>query len=323
MSPPDRPMSLQLEAPGDPCPAAKPLLSVLVVTYESRGFIGKCLSAIPAACAAYSYEILLIDNGNDGTASYVAEVFPEVRIVPSQGNIGFGKANNILAEQARGEFLALVNPDAEPLPGSLDRLIELARTYPEFGAIAGHCIDPHTGRPQLGLNELPRITGMIRGTFGVARKDMRILAQRGAGLSQVEVATGGFAILRSDAWKQIGGFDPSYFLYGEDIELSLALTRAGWHIGSSADARAYHESGSGEFFSPWRQHRKMLGTVHFVNRNFPPISRILFKLALWIQCVVRFSVGGALGSFSPRFRAMSRSNRQAALMPWRWWAGYG
>lgn len=302
--------------------SAKPVLSVLVVTYNSRAFIDDCLAAIPAACATHPFEILLIDNGSDGTGAYVAERFPHVRVVPSQGNIGFGRANNALAGHARGQFLALVNPDAEPFSGSLDRLIDLIEKHPEFGAIGGHCVDRKTGEPGPGLTELPRVSAIIRGTIGLARKEMRILSQREEGFSEVEVATGGFVIVRAQAWRQVGGFEPSYFLYGEDIELSLALQKAGWHIGSAHDARAYHDTGSGEFFSPWRQHRKMLGTAHYLNRNFPPGSRCLCKLTLWAQCLVRFGVGGALGPIIPRFGAMSRSNRDAALMPWRWWSGY-
>ncbi|MGL4996736.1 MAG: glycosyltransferase, partial [Deefgea sp.] len=90
-------------------------LSVIVVSYNNAPEIAQCISSIQAACAALQFEIFVVDNASqDNCAELVAQHFPEVTLIQSGANLGFAAGNNLAFAQARGRYLALVNPDARP-----------------------------------------------------------------------------------------------------------------------------------------------------------------------------------------------------------------
>ncbi|PKP92104.1 MAG: hypothetical protein CVT75_08180 [Alphaproteobacteria bacterium HGW-Alphaproteobacteria-14] len=143
-----------------------PHVSILVVAYNSQAIIGDCLASIPAGCSRFTYEVLLIDNGDGASADLVSAQFPEVMIVPSQGNVGFAAGNNLLAAQASGEHLLLLNPDVVLKPEAIDLLLDATKAYPAASAWGGVTLD-RNDRPDLGNNvHIPSLREMASRTLG-------------------------------------------------------------------------------------------------------------------------------------------------------------
>ena len=110
--------------------------STLVVTWNNREFLGRCLESLPK-----DSEIIVVDNAStDGSPDFVAETFPHVRLIRLESNIGFGAAVNRAAAEATGTYLLLLNPDAEATPKSIERLMEFLDEHITCGAAAGRLL---------------------------------------------------------------------------------------------------------------------------------------------------------------------------------------
>lgn len=303
-----------------------PTVSILVVAFNSRGFIKGCLSSIPDACANIPFEILLIDNGTDGTDRYVRESFPEVRIVPSQGNVGYGTGNNILAAHADpgSEFLLILNPDTQLFPKAIEGLVLAARTNPEFGALSGAPRSDDDAEDPLPMVALPTLRGVLYGTLGLAHRNAaRRLKQSSApGLWEMEALSGFFVLIRKALWNEIGGFDESFFLYGEDADFSRRLAQTGAKLGLVITSQVKHDTGSGAVFSTARQHFMVLGSAQYANKHFGPMKRTTYKVVLWVQCLTKFVGSSLLKHRSGRMAAMAEAFRSPATKPWQWYRGY-
>lgn len=302
------------------------MVSILVVAYNSRDFIADCLNAIPAACGDFRYEILLIDNGTDGTGDLVGSQFPDVKVVPSQGNVGFGQGNNILARHAdpAAAHVLMLNPDTQVRPNAIANLIQVAHDYPQFGMLGGKMETPSDKPSSLPLVILPSLTSLLFGVVGLSNQyaKSQVPPDTQEPVVQVEAMNGGFMLVRRSLWDEVDGFDDSFFLYGEDADLCRRVTDAGSAIGLVKGSVVFHDVGSGSIFSPVRQRFKMIAEAHYANIHFRQPHRILFKGALWLQSLTRFLASKILSWRGERYDAMAKAYQNVALKPWIWFGGF-
>lgn len=311
-------------------PEKHPALSVLIVAFKSRGFIEDCLNSVVQACGELPHEILLIDNGRDGTEAFVRENFPKVRVVRSQGNVGFGQANNILATHAdpTSRYLLLVNPDTRLDRGAVNAILSAADTDPDYVALGGQMQTPDGSPSAASVVRLPTVWRMVLGAVALANwanARSRAVASRGE-ILRVEAVSGGFLLIQREEWDRLSGFDESYFLYGEDIDLCYRIAKAGGKIGLVPTARVYHNIGSGDFYSPNRTRYKVTANAHFANRHFTPLKRRVFKTALWLRCWIRWLIGSIMGwlpgPMARKLKALGEAFRSPALKPSSWMNGF-
>jgi GT2 family glycosyltransferase len=193
--------------------------SVIVVSHNHRHQLGRCLASLAATTEA---ELILVDNASsDGSADFVDENFPNVRIIRNETNRGFGGASNLGASQAVGEYLAFLNPDTTIEPGWLDALIGALEADPLAGLATSKILllnDPE--RINTCGNDT-HITGLTlcRG-MGAEHGDLREL-------EEVNAVSGAAFVLRRELFQELGGFDETFFLYMEDTDLSWRARLAG------------------------------------------------------------------------------------------------
>lgn len=304
-----------------PSPSALPDVSILIVAYNSTAVIGGCLRSIPNSVSETSYEVLLIDNGDGSTEEYVRKNFPDVRIVPSRGNVGFAAGNNLLAAEARGKFLLLLNPDVEMKPAALEKLLAGAAKHPEAAAWGGVTLD-RNDQPDLGNTvHVPSLREMASRTLG--RSSARNGPLRGIDTdAKVEVLSGSFVMFARSAWDEVGGLDDRYFLYCEEVDLFYRLAQRGysfWRVGS---ARGYHDIGHGEALNATRMLYRAAGNMQFARLHWSPSRQFLAFLFMWIGAWQRFIMGRLIGRWKPRVGIVGESHRAIALHPGRWRFGY-
>jgi GT2 family glycosyltransferase len=198
--------------------------SVIIVSYNCREYLVQGLPSVLTSLGTND-ELILVDNAScDGSAKSVQQAYPHVRVIVSEKNLGFGAASNLGVEQAAGEFVVFINPDTVVEPNWLEALIQALQANPEIQLVTSRIVlmqDPAT------IN-----------TCGNDVHISGITLCRGIGRSHDEYDTPGpvsavsgaaFAMLRV-LYQELGGFDPDFFLYMEDTDLSLRARLAGNHI---------------------------------------------------------------------------------------------
>lgn len=294
--------------------------SILILGYNSLDYLDACLRSVPASATRHNVEVLFVNNGTDGSEAFLATDYPAVRVLESRGNVGFGEANNRMADHARGRWLILLNPDTELYPEAIDTLIEAGEANPDFWLLGGVSVNADGTFQQTTYPELPSFQSLTRSLFGRAGRQLAFSPD--APVQEVNAVFGGFLLASRERWIQLGGFDDSYFLYGEDIDLSRRTAKAGGRLGLVQASRVFHDFGSGNPFSPTRKRFQSAGNAHYFLQHYsPPMAWGAIGL-LWAGHVVRFVAGTILSGWKARYGAMSRCYAPTALKPWIWATGF-
>ncbi|HEY6760991.1 MAG TPA: glycosyltransferase family 2 protein [Baekduia sp.] len=214
---------------------AVPAITVVIICHDSVEALESTLPALAAQLAGDD-AVVLVDSGSaDGGPDAVAHLLPAARRVDAGGNVGFAAGCDLGVAQTASELVLLLNPDAVPAPGFLDALRGAAGRHPDWGAWQA-LVTMHDGREVNTSGNLVHWLG-----FGWAGA----LGQPVAGVDPAErevgFGSGAALVVRRAAWDAAQGFDPEYFMYGEDLDLSLRLRLAGWKIGVVPSARADHD----------------------------------------------------------------------------------
>ena len=222
------------------------MITVIVVSYEARSYLERCLGSLDSL-AAKGHEILVVDNASsDGSADLAREGFPFCRVLALERNVGFGAANNLAAREASGDSLLLLNPDAWLEEGCAQALLGALEGSPGLGMVAPVLLYPNGDRqfswnPTRGLigESVQRFRNRFETRFWAHRPCARLLQA----LGDPGWLSASCALVRRQAWDDVGGFDEDFFLYFEDVDLCVRLAAAGWEIAETPQASAFHEKG--------------------------------------------------------------------------------
>jgi GT2 family glycosyltransferase len=220
----------------------------VVVAYNSGELLRRCLAAL----GSESGEVVVVDNASpQADARAACAEFPHVRLIERATNDGFGTAANAGAAATSGRWILVLNPDAWPLGDALSRLVECAEGRPGLGAAGPLLFDPQgraqrsTIRPPLSPAALAGWAAFpngLSGAYGALRKATTLF--RGEGTGAAEFLQGAALLVSREAFDAVGGFDESFFMYGEDADLCARLRDAGWGVELCPPARFVHVGGA-------------------------------------------------------------------------------
>jgi len=266
----------------------KPVLTICIVNYNAEGYVRTCLKSLYANQIDTTFEVVLVDNcSEDGSAEMVRTSYPRVRLICSESNIGFARANNAALRVARGQYLLWLNNDTVVLPGALDALVRFLEEHPEVG-IVGPKVLNSDGSLQLQCRRgLPTLWAALCYVSGLSRVFAKNPFFTGYLLTHldedeaasVDAVSGACLMARREVLNQIGYPDEGYFMFAEDLDWCWRAKQAGWQVFYFPDARIIHYGGRGgtlsrpfratlEFYqSLWRFYRKHLAWRYpfFVN----------------------------------------------------------
>ncbi len=218
-----------------------PKVSVLILSWNGKQHLEVCLPALQAQLdPGVPWEVLVLDNGShDGTAEWVARHHPAVRLLQSPVNLGFCAGNNRLVEAADGDWVAFLNNDTRPQPQWLAALVAtLAGAPADIAAVSGQIVDWEGERLDFAQGVLTFDGHAFQKGFGWPLATAPVPT---AG-SELLFACGGNMLIRRSAFLAVGGFDPAYFAYLEDVDLGWRLWSAGQRILFAPDALVHHRS---------------------------------------------------------------------------------
>lgn len=281
-----------------PAPSSIPDISVTIVSFNTKELLRACLRSLFARRdeGEVSLEVIVADNGStDGSNEMIREEFPEVLIVDSGGNVGYGRGNNLAAAHAKGRYLCIFNSDAEAEPGALRTMRDYLDENQSPGMVGPQLIYPDgSDQPSYGID--PRLSDIFwEQTFlrNVLPRKRAVVAApislpETAQPCQVNQVCGACFFVRREAWDSIHGFDPAYFMYFEDVDFCIHLRRSGWPVVFLPAAKIKHHLGASSSKS-WRVRALMIASY---NR-----SRYYFfrREGWWQGVLLKFMV--VLGAF--------------------------
>ena len=302
----------------------QPSLSILIVGYKNLGHLSACIGGALRSCGDIPTEILFIDCSNDGSEAFVRDNFPSVRVMRYEGNLGFGRGNNRLANDAKGEFILLLNPDTIPESDEIARLVAFANRRPQAGAWGGRVITPD-GRVDPGCHQgMISCAERIASLLGLARLFGRRLSYTDRRPQRIDVVTGAFLLTRRSLWEQLGGFDERFFMYAEEVDLCKRVSDAGFELWSDPSIVMKHDSGSGDAYSPQRRINRLTGDATFLRKHHGPIGTAVGLLSTWLIEARRVVQAITIERIRrPRTaQARSYSSREALRRRREWWNGW-
>ena len=212
-----------------------PAVSVIIVSYKVRYYIEQCLNSVLRSVP--DAQILVVDNkSDDGSVEYLRERFPGAEVIANDYNAGFGKANNMALAKATGKYVLFLNPDTVVAERTIPGCIEYMDEHPEAGAV-GVRMQYGDGRFALeSRRSLPTPSVSFWHMTGLGRLFPRSKVFARYHLTYldrdvecpIDVVSGAYMFVRKEVLDKTGGFDESFFMYGEDIDLSFRILQQGY-----------------------------------------------------------------------------------------------
>ena len=222
-------------------------LSIIIVNYNVRHFLEQCLHSVKQAVdrlkesqpggESFRAEVFVVDNNSvDGSVGEVRQKFPWVKIIANDENIGFSRANNQAIRESSGRYVLLLNPDTVVEEDTFSKCIEFMDSHPYAGALGVKMIDgkgeflPESKRalptPTVSFYKMFGLASLFPGSKRFGKYHLGHLNKNET--HSVEVLAGAFMFLRRETLDRTGYLDETFFMYGEDIDLSYRITRAGY-----------------------------------------------------------------------------------------------
>jgi GT2 family glycosyltransferase len=211
-------------------------LSIVIVNYNVKHFLGQCLISVERAIKNINAEVFVVDNAStDGSCEMVKESFGWVKLIASQTNLGFSTGNNLAIKQATGEYVLLLNPDTVVAEDTFEKCIAFMDTQPGAGALGVRMIDGKGNFLPESKRGLPTPSVAFYKTFGLSKifSKSKTFNRYHLGFlpefetNEVEILSGAFMFIRKKVLDEIGLLDETFFMYGEDIDLSYRIIKAG------------------------------------------------------------------------------------------------
>lgn len=275
-------------------------LSIVIVNYNVKYFLSNCLLSVFKALEGIESEVFVVDNNStDQSIEMVESQFPQAITIANKFNAGFSKANNQAIELAKGEYIILLNPDTVVEEDCFIRCIEYMDAHQEAGGMGIKMIDGAGRFLPESKRGLPTPSVAFYKIFGLSRLFPRSkrfgkyhLGYIGENeTSEIEVMSGAFMLLRKKVTDIIGGLDEAFFMYGEDIDMSYRIIKAGYKNIYFPEARIIHFKGestkksSVNYVMVFYRAMIIFARKHFSQQNARTFS-LLINLAIYLRATM-------------------------------------
>lgn len=272
-------------------------ISIIIVNYNVREFLRGALESVRRSLAASGLtgEVMVVDNASrDGSQEMVRRDFPEVKLYALESNVGFGRANNVGLRDAKGDYLLILNPDTILGEDTLRVTIDFMRSHPNCG-VSGCKLLNADGSFQVSCRRgFPTPWASFTKLFGLSSifPNSPLFAQYNLThlpvdeTYEIDALAGAFMMLSREAFEKTGGFDEDYFMYGEDIDLSYRIKKAGMSVYYVHSTSTVHFKGESTRRSTLNEVKVFYEAMHvFVKKHYG--ASTFFTLMLRVGIILR------------------------------------
>lgn len=295
-------------------------LSVIIVNYNVKYFLEQCLLSVEKAAAGIEHEVFVVDNdSSDDSLAMLNRRFPQVKVIANKENLGFSKANNQAIRQSSGEYILLLNPDTVVQDNTFKVCLDFMNAHNDAGALGVKMLDgkgnflPESKRglptPWVSFYKIFGLSNLFPRSPKFARYHLGHLNENKN--HQIEILAGAFMWMRRTALDKSGLLDEDFFMYGEDIDLSYRILKAGFKNYYLADTSIIHYKGEstkkGSLNYVYVFYKAM---AIFARKHFSGTYASLFNLAIKLAIYLR----AALSVIRRIFRYLSVPVTDAAVL---------
>jgi len=253
-------------------------LSIIIVNYNGVSFLNDCFKSLKDNLSGIPYEIIVVDNDSkDESCDFIKKNFPEVILIESKVNLGFGKANNLGVKNANGETILLLNNDTIIL-SNLQPAIETLYTKPENGIVGINMVDANK-KYICAVGRFPSPLRLIKISFLKEKREVFQTGNFDKVLYEVDWISGSFMLMRKADYESIGGFDADYFMYVEDVDLCKKMNNIEKKCIFQSNLSYIHFVG----FNKTREILLIEGYKLFSEKHFNFLNSIFAKICLKIN----------------------------------------
>lgn len=255
-------------------------LSVVILNYNVRYFLELCLKSVQAAIANLDAEIIVVDNASeDDSCGMVKALFPEIKCIANTENFGFSKGNNIGVAQAKGEYVCILNPDTVVAEDTFKTLLKFAEKQDNLGAVGCKLINGAGDFLPESKRNIPYVKAAFKKLTGNATEYYANHIDEND-IGKIDILVGAFMLLKTDVYNAVGGFDEDYFMYGEDIDLSYKLLKAGYQNYYFGETQIIHFKGESTLRDK-NYAKRFYGAMQiFYKKHFK--KNIFFDMFVWV-----------------------------------------
>lgn len=290
-------------------------VSIIIVSWNARGLLLKCLESIPRGLGRLEAEVIVVDNASsDGSAEAVRESFPGVRLLPQKDNLGFAKANNIGIRESAGRYVCLINSDVVVLPGCIERLHLFIEDMPGAAIVAPKVLNPDMTL-QASCRRFPSLPGALFTTLGLDR--LNYLPHDRT--RRVDAVSGCFMLVRREAIDAVGPLDERFFFYAEDKDWCKRFHDAGWGVYYRPEAKAIHYGGQSSSLAPVAFYIEMQkANIKYWRKHRGALARTLYVMIVLLHQSIRLAASAARYALRPKHKKISahKARRSAACLKW-------
>lgn len=275
-------------------------LSIIIVNFNVKEFLQNLLNSIQRSSYKVTREIIVIDNASDdGSVEILKDKYPYVHLIANKKNLGFGAANNLGLKIATGKYILLINPDTIVQEDTFEKLISFFEKTPEAG-LAGCKVLNSDGTLQLACRRsfpgpwtsFCKVTGLsslFPNSRLFAKYNLTYLDENKT--YEVDAISGAFMMMKKDVYEKVGGFDPQFFMYGEDLDLCYRIQKAGFKVYYVHNTQIIHYKGESTKRSSMDETKVFYDAMHlFVKKHFSSsfLVEIILQFAIALRKTLAF-----------------------------------
>lgn len=272
-------------------------LSVIIVNYNVQYFLENCLNSVFSSSKGIDFEVFVVDNDSvDGSLQMVEEKFPSVKVIANKDNRGFSVANNQAINEAKGDYVLLLNPDTVVEEDTFKVCCDFMDAHPKSGGLGVKMLDGKGNFLPESKRGLPTPAVAFYKIFGLSAlfpKSEKFGQYHLGHLNkeenhEIEILSGAFMMMRKSVLDEIGLLDESFFMYGEDIDLSYRITQAGFTNHYLSDTQIIHYKGEStkkssiNYVFVFYRAMAIFATKHFSNKNAQLFSTLI-NFAIYVR----------------------------------------
>jgi GT2 family glycosyltransferase len=287
-------------------------LSIIIVNWNTRELLAQCIQSIQDHVGEIKTQILVVDNASmDGSPDMVRREFPQVELINNSQNVGFASANNQAIRRSRGQFILLLNSDAQLVAGAAKNMLRYMNEDPKIG-ITGVCLKSADGSPQFCYGSFPNLWRDFRSLFGMHRWD---LSSWGAvtGPQDVDWVSGACLMARRAMLDEIGLLDENFFMFGEEVDLCYRAKQAGWRVCLVPSDPVLHFRAGSTGKTPERITRLYNGKIRYCQKHLGQLQMSLLKIMIRLSTLGKLALFGGLSTINCRYQ----QRKQLWLDTWR------